>query len=64
MKKYWAKPDKLLDNEMKAEDAPIDDFKVGRKIKLKNNLVKDLNWDKPNSKPVPISLDNSSNKPK
>ena len=60
MKKYWAKPDKLLDNELKAEEAPIDDFKVGRKIKLKNNLVKDLNWDKPNSKPVATTLDNLS----
>ena len=27
MKKYWAKPDKILISEIKGEEAPIDDFK-------------------------------------
>lgn len=31
-KKYWAKPDPYYTNEMKHEEAPLDDFKKDRKV--------------------------------
>ena len=60
MKKYYAKPDQIYLTDHKEESAPVDDFKANRQIKLKRGHPEDKNWDKPNSKPIPPSLDNST----
>ncbi len=52
-KKYWAKPDPYFLNEMRSEEASIDDFKKDRKVKIKPGKDEDLKWEKPNSYPLP-----------
>ena len=61
-KKYWAKPDNLYLNAFKTEEAPIDDFKKSRQIKLNPGKDDELHWDKPNSFPLPDDLDALSHK--
>ena len=48
------KPDKNYLNEMRGEEADLDDFKKDRQIKLKKTIDNDeMNWDKPTSRPLP-----------
>ena len=48
-KKYFAKPDKYYQNELTKDAPPVDDFKQGRKIKLKTNLNAEEIAIKPNA---------------
>ena len=52
-KKFWAKPDPYFLNEFRSDEAPIDDFKKDRKVKLKVSKAEDAKWEKPNSYPLP-----------
>lgn len=51
-KKYWAKPDEHFLTELKAVDAPEDDFKKDRKLKLVKNQDVEGYWEKPTSKVI------------
>ena len=55
-KKYWAKPDKIYNSELKTDQPPVDDFKDGRKITIRTDIDDHLLWEKPNSKPLPPGM--------
>jgi len=58
--KYYAKPDEKYLNEFKTEEAPLDDFKKGRKLIFdKSNKDVEGDWEKPTAKAVTESHDDT-----